>query len=334
MTAMHRVPRRGMARVIGVILSAAKDLLLMPPFLLLLPAVASAQQIPVSSGLTLDHDTVRVGDPFRIFVSIRAPRGATIEFPPALDSTGIVQSIDPRAVFTQNDSTGFRQNAVYRVAAWDIGRQPIRIPDITVKLGGATRTVSLPGHAVFVATVLPADTAQRAPKPARALFERSLIPWWFWALLAAAIALLMLLWWWWRRRRRMEVVAVQIDPYERAQRDFQRIDGLGLVEAGERSRYVALVVDVLREYIADRFTNAPLALTSTELLSATRDARTLPHDRLMRILNEADLVKFARRPVSADRARDMGLESRALVEHEHQASQPAPAAAANAERAA
>ena len=284
------------------------------------------QQIPVSAGLTIEHDTVRIGDPFRVFVSIRAPQGATIEFPTALDSAGTVQSIDPRAVFTQNDSTGFRQNAVYRVAAWDIGRQPIRMPDITVRVGSATRTVSLPGYAVFVATVLPADSAERVPKPARALFERSMIPWWFWALLAAAIALLIGLWWWWRRRRREAPAAVHIDPYVRAQRDFQRIDALGLVEAGERSRYVALVVDVLREYIADRFTNAPLALTSTELLSATRDARTLPHDRLMRILNEADLVKFAKRPVSADRARDMGREARALVEHEHQASQPAPVA--------
>jgi hypothetical protein len=289
-------------------------------------APIAAQQIPVSSGLTIEHNTVRIGDPFRVFVSIRAPQGATIEFPTALDSTGTVQSIDPRAVFTQNDPTGFRQNAVYRVAAWDIGRQPIRMPDITVRLGSATRTVSLPGYAVFVATVLPADSAKRIPKPARALFERSMIPWWFWALLAAAIALLFGLWWWWRRRRRAEPAVVHVDPYVRAQRDFQRIDGLGLVEAGERTRYVALVVDVLREYIADRFTNAPLALTSTELLMATRDARTLPHDRMMRILNEADLVKFAKRPVSADRARDMGLEARALVEHEHQASQPAPVA--------
>ena len=47
---------------------------------------------------------------------------------------------------------------------------------------------------------------------------------------------------------------------------------------------------------------------------------------MQRILNEADLVKFAKRPVSAERARDMGHEARALVEHEHQASQPVPAA--------
>jgi hypothetical protein len=287
--------------------------------------VAAAQRLAVDASLTMDRDTVRIGDPFKIFVSVRVPRGATIDFPIALDTSGTVQSIDPRAVFAAPDSLGFRQNAVYRVAAWNVGRQPIHMPDITVRLGNDTRTVSLPGYAIFVASVLPADTSLRVPKPARGLFETMLIPWWFWALLAAAVALLLLLWWWWRHRKRAKPEEV-LDPYERAQRDFQRIEALGLLEAGERSRYVALVVDVLREYVANRFTHAPMALTSTELLTATRSTATIPHDRFMRILNEADLVKFARRPVSGERARDIGIEARALVDHEHQASQPVPAA--------
>jgi hypothetical protein len=302
-----------------VVLSATKELVR--------PPSAVAQQIPVDAGLSIEKDSVRIGDPFRVFVSIRAPRGATIEFPTALDSSSTVQSIDPRVVFTQSDSTGFRQNAVYRVAAWDVGRQPIRMPDITVRLGKVSRTITLAGYAVRVLSVLPTDSALRVPKPARPLFERSMIPWWVWALAAAVAALLFGLWWWWRRRRRAIPVTLPVDPFVRAQQDFQRIETLGLIDAGERSRHVALVVDVLREYIADRFTDAPLALTSTELLSATKNAGTLPHDRLMRVLNDADLVKFAKRPVSADRARDIGHEAKALVEYEHEASQPAPTSA-------
>jgi hypothetical protein len=301
----------------------ARALLLLA--LMAVPAAARSQRISVDAALTLDHDTVRIGDPFKIFVSVRAPRGATIDFPEALDSTGTVQSLDPRVIFAAPDSLGFRQNAVYRVAAWDVGRQPIHLPDITVHVGAESRTVPLVGYAVFVASVLPADSAQRVPKPARGLFETTLIPWWFWAILAAAVGVILLLWWWWRRRREGPPAEEILDPYERAQRDFTRVESLGLLEAGERSRYVALVVDVLREYIADRFAEAPLSLTSTELLSATRGAATLPHDRLMRILNEADLVKFAKRPVSGERARDIGTEARALVEQEHVASQPAPA---------
>jgi hypothetical protein len=288
-----------------------------------LPATA---QFVVDVRVSLEKDSVRIGDPFRIFINVRAPLGATIEFPETLDSTGTVQSIDPRAVFSQPDSTGFAQNAVYRVAAWDIGRQPIQLSAVVVKLGGQTRTIPIVGRAVFVVSVLPTDSASRVPKPARGIFEDPFIPWWFWALLAAVIASLIGLWWWWRRRQRGAGAVEIIDPYLRALRDFERIERLGLIDAGERTRYVALVVDVLREYIADRVNGAPLSMTSTEVLAVTQQARTVPQDRLLRILNEADLVKFARRPVSADRARDIGKEARAIVELEHQASQPVPEA--------
>ena len=289
-------------------------------------ALPAAGQFVVDVRVSIEKDSVRIGDPFRIFINVRAPRGATIQFPETLDSTGTVQSIDPRAVFSQPDSTGFAQNAVYRVAAWDIGRQAIQLTDVVVKLGGQTRTIPIVGRAVFVVSVLPADSASRVPKPARGIFEDPFIPWWFWALLAAIVASLIGLWWWWRRRQRGAGTVELVDPYLRALRDLERIERLGLIDAGERTRYVALVVDVLREYIADRVHGAPLSMTSTELLAVTQQARTVPQDRLLRILNEADLIKFARRPVSADRARDIGNEAKAIVEAEHQASQPVPEA--------
>jgi hypothetical protein len=132
---------------------------------------------------------------------------------------------------------------------------------------------------------------------------------------------LLLLWWWLRRRKRGRPVALP-DPFAQAEREFARIEALGLVEAGERGRYVALIVEVLRDYLASRFAKAPLSLTSTEVLAAVRGEPTVPNDRLMRVLNEADLIKFARRQVTADRAREIGREARAIVTHEHAASRP------------
>src|SRR4051812_41833427 len=212
---------------------------------------AHAQQIPADVHVSIEKDSVRIGDPFRIVITVRTVAGATIEFPDALDSTSTVQSIDPRAVFAQPDSAGFAQSGVYRVAAWDIGRQPLRIPDIVIKVGAQSRSIPIVGRSVFVVSVLPADTALRVPKPARAIFDDPFIPWWVWALIAAAIAAVLLFWWWWRRRKRGDDEEEILDPYVRALRDFQRIERLGLVEVGERTRYVALVVDVLREYVSD-----------------------------------------------------------------------------------
>ena len=65
-------------------------------FLLLLLAQAlSAQQreIPVQAGTTINHDTVTVGDVVTLVVRVRAPLGATINFPAAVDSLGAVQAL-------------------------------------------------------------------------------------------------------------------------------------------------------------------------------------------------------------------------------------------------
>jgi hypothetical protein len=278
----------------------------------------------VKAGVTIAPDTVRIGDPFRVTIGVRAPRGATIEFAKAMDSSATVQSLDPVVVRTSADTTAVEQYADYRVAAWDVGSQPIRVADVIVRLNGAERRLPIAGNAVFVRSILPADSAQRVPKPPRALFELTEFPWWLWALIAAAIVAIGLLLWWWIRRRRRPKPAVVVDPYARAESEFQRIEALALLEAGERGRYVTLMIEVLRDYLAARYAEAALSLTSTELQRSVVALPFVPQDRLTRLLTEADLIKFARRPVSSERARELGREARAIVAVEHKASQPVP----------
>ena len=115
-----------------------------------------------------------------------------------------------------------------------------------------------------------------------------------------------------------------------AEREFERVEALGLIDAGERGRYVALVVEILRDYLARREPDGASSLTSTELLHALRRSRRVPVAKLAPILAEADLVKFARRPVSAERARAIGAEARAIVREAQQAHEREAAAAAAA----
>ena len=286
---------------------------------------AGAQSIPVKAGVTISPDTVKVGDPFHVVVGIRAPKGSVIEFPRMLDTSGAIQSLDPVSVRTSADTTAAEQYGDYRVAAWNVDTQFVKIEDAIVRLGGVERRIPIAGSKVYVTSVLPKDSAQRVPKPPRPLFETNVFPWWIWAAIAAAaLALVLLVWWWWRRRRKPKIEEIQ-DPYERAVAEFTRIDGLGLVEAGERGRYVALTVEVLRDYLAARYAQASLSLTSTELSRSVRELPNVPGDKLTRLLTEADLIKFARRPVSGERAKEIGREARAIIEAEHEASKPVPA---------
>lgn len=269
-------------------------------------------------------ETVTVGQPFIVMVRVTSVPGATILFPTAPDSSTPVQSLDPRVVKTDPAAAGaFTQLATYRLAAWDIGDQPIALTDVTLQLpGGAKSRLSLGPLKVFVRSVLPRDSAQRVPKPPRPPFFGAGIPWWVWALIAAA-ALALVGWfiWWWRRRRQRGPLVVE-DPFIRAERDFDRLEKLGLIPAGERVRHVALSVEILRDYLAARHEAASLALTSRELVHAVKSTPTVPRERLSRLLEEADLAKFARRPLSDERARELGRESRALISAEHLAAFP------------
>jgi len=287
----------------------------------------------VQVGISQSRDTVTVGEPFEVRVRVRAPLGATIRFPDNPDTSGTVQARDPRTVLTADSVQATDQIASYRVAAWDVGRQPIVLHDAIVswnaREGRTEQRVPLANVRVFVRSVLPADTALRVPTSARPLWETTPFPWWLLAL--ALVALAVAAWWWMRRRKRPPAAIVPaVDPYDRAAADFARIEAMGLLGAGERTRFVALMIEVLRDYLSARYPDARLALTSKELVSALRRSPALSADALARTLHDADLAKFAGLALADDRARAVARDARAIVDREHAASQPMPEAQAAA----
>lgn len=301
-----------------------------------LPIAAGAQRpprIPVQAGAVVDRDSVTVGDVVNLMVRVRAPRGATINFPSAVDSLGPVQSLEPPTVRDGSDTLDYTDRvATYRLAAWDVGTLPIRLGEVLVQTDDDERRVQLTLPSLIVRSVLPADTALRVPKPARPLLPvRAPIPWWWWLLAALAIIALGLGVWWWRRRRAAEL-PLPGDPFGDAEHEFDRIEKLRLIDAGEPGRHAALMTDVLRRYLSERIEHASLALTTGELLAAVRHAPGVPFDRLQRLLATMDPIKFARAVVSPTDARKLGNEAREIVRAEHQHAVAVQAAADAATR--
>jgi hypothetical protein len=290
----------------------------------------------VQMGVLVRPDTVTVGQHFQVLVRVRAPRGSQISFPPGPDSGLSIEAVDPRAVHASPDSTFTEETAVYTLVAWDTGWQASRLGDLVVTADGADHRVTIAGDSVRVRSVLPADSALRVPKPARDILVAGR-PWWHWLLAGlAALALLALLFWWWRRRRQRRSGDAGEDAYETAVREFDRIASLGLLEAGEPGRYVALNTDAARDYLAARLgDDARRSLTSTELLASVSARAEVDVRRLAPLLAESDLIKFARRPVTTARAKELGAEARGLVdevERAEKAEEERARAAAESER--
>ena len=323
--------RAGRRRLAVVIVMAVATLGLTPSA----RAQAGGTLAGVQLGVSTRPDTVTVGDPLELRIRVRAPAGATIVFPDGPDSSAQVEAIASRALLGAANAGGTDQTAVYRLVAWEIGAVPAKLGDVVVTLAGAERRISLGNVTVTVRSVLPADTTLRVPKPPRPPLD-VVIPWWRtwlpWML--AALALLGLIAWWWRRRRRGTAMqATAVDAHAFAEREFARIEALGLVDAGERGRHVALMVEVLRDYLALRLPDARASLTSGELLAALRGSRVVPVERLRGVLDDADMVKFARRVVNADRSRELGRDARAIA-RDVEASVVATAVAPRREKAA
>jgi hypothetical protein len=300
-------------------------------FAVCLPLAAASGQGTEPSiryGVTQSRDTVTVGEPFEIRVRIRVPADAEITFPDNPDTTGAVQARDPRTIETADSVQFLDETAIYRLAAWDTDSQSVRLAEAIVTWNGVQKRVPIDVVTIFVRSVLPADSALRVPKPARPIWETRPFPWWILAAVLAALAIGLGIWWWMRRRRRRPRPAIVVDPYARALKELKRIEAMGLIGAGERTRFVALLVEVLRDYLAARYPDASLALTSREVVGAVRAQPAVPVEQLARALHEADLAKFAGWALSEDRARALARDVRAIIDHEHKASHPAPAKAA------
>ena len=277
---------------------------------------ADASVPRVKSGFLVKPDTVAVGDPFQLVVSVVVPNSARVEWPSINDTAAVVAMRAPVRVRSAPDGISRRETAEYDLAAWDVGALLVGLPDATVRYGNTVLKVPLASARIVVRSVLPGDTTLHVPKPAKALFPR-IIPWWerWWPALAVLAALL-LLWWLWRRKRARVAmrVATPVDVFARAVHDFERLDRLALADAGERGRAVALAVEIMRVYLVARVPDAALSLTSAELLVATASDTRVPHDLLAALLADADAIKFARRVVNGTRATELTANARALVE--------------------
>ncbi|MDQ3674933.1 MAG: hypothetical protein M3365_11210 [Gemmatimonadota bacterium] len=292
--------------------------------------------LPVKMGFTVRPDSVVVGQPFNLLIKVHAPKGVRFEFPDGPDTT-VENGVRPielrgaRAVTMIGDTAV----ALYRLVAWDIDRQPLRLADVKVSYEGVERRAPLGTASVFVRSVLPSDEDARIPKPARPIIVLPVFNWWPWIALALATLVGGLLWWAWRRYRNRPIPPV--DPYVRAQREFARIEARELKSSAPRE-YLAAMVDVTREYLADRVPGVRRSDTSSELLHAMQPREGVERE-LPGLLDRADFVKFARGNIGVEEAAAGGGKAREIVDHVEARlipeSEPAKrAAAAQQERAA
>ena len=174
-----------------------------------------------------------------------------------------------------------------------------------VRSDARERTMQVKLPVVNVLSVLPTDTTNIEAKPVKDVWGPSRL-WWPWLIAAALLlALIGLAYWWYRRRRREAAVAMpaqpMVDPRERALQELRRLRELRLVEQQQFKQHYILLSEVLRSFAAASEAEWSTDLTTDEL--APRVKRRSDAAPLIRILRNADTVKFAKRVPPATEAR-------------------------------
>lgn len=264
---------------------------------------AGTQAIRAAAGVL--PETVMVGERFEVMVRIGVPAGFRVQLPEISASDG-VQAVGPAARRRDADGTIV---ARYRLVAWQTG--PAEIPPLRVQIsppGGNERLLTLPLPAPFVRSVLPADTAGVRPRPARGILSAAFPLRW---LLAALAALLIAGWGLWRLRRRPESLARTSDPpldppdpRAWALAELERARSLGLIETESWTHFYALTSGAIRGFLAGGSIELGAELTTSELVRRLHEegADAVQAQRLATLLEEADLVKFARLLPAAEEA--------------------------------
>ena len=232
-----------------------------------------------------------------------------------------VREVAPPQVTANSDGTETTTQTVY-ATLWAPGEYTTpELPLGVSNTAGEIHEISAaPLSLNLVSILVEGDTELRDIKPQATLPLPAIWPWVVGGLLIALLVALTVGWFlrrWWLHRK--AVLANAPDdrlPYEVALDELAQIEGLGLPSQQRFKEHYTLVSDVLRKYVDKVFQIPTLDRTTGEIRRSLRlvDFNPESKQQLLEMLNEADLVKFAKVQPEVAMAQDFLGRARRFVD--------------------
>ena len=113
----------------------------------------------------------------------------------------------------------------------------------------------------------------------------------------------------------IEISGLDIDPVQAALDELARVDALGLVDGGHIKDLYTLVSEVLRRYIERKYGVLAMELPTTYIMTAIagRGVMSGCYESVRDVLEECDLVKFAKHLPPDETARTLTSRARDIV---------------------
>jgi hypothetical protein len=269
--------------------------------LLVLPAFAASPGVEVKT--EVDKAKVEVGQTLRLTIDLLVAPDADLAAVPAEKITFAPFEVRD-AARTTLPSEGDRRKVRYtfKLAAYEEGKLKIPPASFPYKRGDASQVATSQEVSVDVGRVPSAKADKQGEIRDLKAAVASPVPTVLYVAGAIALLLGLLLL---RslvnhlRRKKSQVMVAEppLPPFEHALRELARLERERLPEQDRHEEYYDRLTGTLRYYLSWRYGVPMLERTSSEILADVRRQEILPAEQfaeLKRILEEGDLVKFAR----------------------------------------
>lgn len=267
-------------------------------FLLFFSTMIFAQQKPVET--SIDTTKNKIGAEFKLTLKTVVSSTSKVEFP-KLKNIGPLEVIQSYPIDTVKKDGTYELIKKYGLTQFDSGRYTIPSVKILIdKKPFFSDSIKVEVAAVKV------DTLQQKMYDIKdiAAADDGIGNWWIYVLILLVIAGIGAFVYWYVKKRQLKKIEEEVykTPIEKATSLLNNLEQKELVQKGEIKEYYSELTDIARNYIEEAIHIPAMESTTSELITAIREASTKKKmtltpetvENLERVLRQADLVKFAK----------------------------------------
>jgi hypothetical protein len=269
-----------------------------------------------------------VGERFKLKLTATVPDADSLQVLPLFDTQTTWTAIGEPEISDRKSGNEITRTYAYTIVPFETGQLDVPRVAFTYSPSGATsNTVLSDSLWVDVNSVLSGNgsaSALRDVKPPVALSIPPAVIWTGSVLLAAVVALLAFLIWRRYSSHLKKMLGRALTPPELALKEMDALEEERLIEQKKIKEFYTRLSDTVRHYLETAYGVQATELTSNELLRAMDElAEEQPEEisdnyrlamaRLVELLDESDLVKFARLMPEPGRCRKALQSGREVV---------------------
>lgn len=281
------------------------------------------------SGVTasVDTTTIKIGEQIKYSIEVETSPDDLVVFPEG-ETFSPLEMVESLEADTLKANGNYRLLKEYFLTKFDSGKYVIPAQEVLIESDSFfTDSIAVEVKDVIV------DTTKQKLYPIKPSVEVppgfSISDWLWWLLaillLGALVTFLII------RKKRKDAAEPELPPYEEAMAELERLDKSQLLEKREIREYYSQLSFAVRKYLDRKIYDHGLERTTNELISYLKDQKSQGKLKLTdetirdfeRILQRADLAKFARSKPDVITARDDRSKTKHIID-DLRASVPEP----------